>query len=156
MILRHRHRQSEWPAQSGPQPHSDRPRLPDARKPLGQGTECLGQLQASKRRAEAVVDAAGEGEVLGGGLTGDVKAIGCRVDVRVTVGRRQECDHPLVPRHDHIAHLGWLIGYPRRLLDRRIKAKQLLDNSRRPPRFCDEQLPLLSIGKQPAHAAPPE
>ena len=45
-----------------------------------------------------------------------------------------------------------LIGHPRRLLDRRIESEHLLDDGRRPPGIFDQQLPLLPVGQQPAHA----
>ena len=59
---------TEWPAQRGTGPHRDRRGLPDPWEPFGKRAERLGQLQPRQRRAEAVVDAAGEGEVLDRGL----------------------------------------------------------------------------------------
>ena len=49
-----------------------------AREAFGQGAERLGQLHPGQRRAEAVVDAAGEGEVLDRRLPGDVETVRIR------------------------------------------------------------------------------
>ena len=64
--------------------------LPDSRESLGKCAERLGQLQPRKRRAEAIVNATREGQVLGRGLPRDVEAVGFGVDVGVTIGRRQQ------------------------------------------------------------------
>ena len=108
-------------------------RAPGRAAGAGQRRHAFGQpaqrhlgLEPGQRRAQAVVDAGGEGEVAGCLRAVEVRRIGFGEDGRVPAGAGQQQRHPVTGSEPLSGELGLDVGDPVGHLDRRVEPQHLL------------------------------